>query len=41
MTVRDSHKIACDIENKMRQEFREDTFVSVHIEPEKVNGEYK
>lgn len=41
MTVRDSHKIACDIENKMRQEFGEDTFVSVHIEPEKVNGEYK
>lgn len=41
MTVRDSHVIACDIENKMRSEFGEDTFVSVHIEPTKVNGEYK
>ena len=29
------------IENKLREEFGRETFTSVHIEPEKVNGEYK
>ena len=41
MTVRDAHVIATNIEQKLRNEFGQDTFVSVHIEPEKVNGEYK
>ncbi|MCQ2979497.1 MAG: cation diffusion facilitator family transporter [Clostridia bacterium] len=41
MTVRNSHLIACEIEKQIRHEFGDDTIISVHIEPEKVNGEYK
>lgn len=40
MKVKDAHKIATSIENKLKDEFGQDTFVSVHIEPSKVNGEY-
>ena len=40
MKVKDAHKIATSIETKLKDEFGEDTFVSVHIEPTKVNGEY-
>lgn len=41
MSVKDAHDKSMDIERKLRQEFGKETFVSIHIEPVKVNGEYR
>ena len=41
MPIRKAHVISRDIEEKIREEFGRETFISVHMEPEKVNGEYK
>lgn len=39
MKVKRAHEIASSIEQKLKEEFGQDTFVSVHIEPIKEKGE--
>lgn len=40
MSLYHAHQHACNIEKQLRQRFGERAFISLHIEPLKINGEY-
>ncbi|MDD3387453.1 MAG: cation transporter dimerization domain-containing protein, partial [Prevotella sp.] len=41
MTLYDAHLHASNIERRLRERFGQDTLITLHLEPLKVNGQYE